>query len=123
MNNFMDYISDRITETENMVAKTIGLLGGLTSMYLFMFPKIDIDQLAAATSVYEIILFAWGSIWSTLIVLATSGGTTIFVLFATDVYKWLKPKAVKYLKAKLVIQKARFQLWRQSHKKPPPPHI
>lgn len=98
MIHFIDYISDRFTETDNVVAKTTGFAGGFIAMIYFNY-----DMMSNPT-----LLFTWVGLVSTIVVFATSAITTIIVLIATDLYKYAKPKTVKYFKAKFLIIKTKY---------------
>lgn len=93
---FFEYVADRISDTENYLAKGAGYLGGLSAMIYFKFKIVPID-----------LLFTWAGAINTLLVLATSAITTIVVLIATDLYKYAKPKTVIFIKAKYLIIKTK----------------
>lgn len=91
-----EYVSERLTNTENYIAKSTGWLSGLAAMIYFKFEMAEIN-----------LLFTWVGLINTLLVFATSAITTIVVLIATDLYKYAKPKTVIFIKAKYLIIKTK----------------
>lgn len=84
MIHFFDYFIDRISDSENSIAKGSGILGGffLGTFFIFNTPGLGA-------------VLTWEFLIKSLFGITISVITTMCVLIVTDLYKYTKPKVIE----------------------------